>query len=182
MQETVVREFPRSRILTPRDVRGDYETLFDAVHATSYAIIEEARVAAAEVGIAGNGGGSSSGSGGGKSASGGGTEGGMKGGWPLVDDSRGKVLFVLDYQSTNRLCRPGIREVCLGGASSAPSFRRFALREVKSSRSPRLCKAVHSSDKNIRCGKQTLTLWENASFQTIGSRHLQVRAGSPCKL
>ncbi|CAN0493911.1 unnamed protein product, partial [Ectocarpus sp. 8 AP-2014] len=51
MQETVIDEFPLDRILTPREVRGDYETLAEA---------------------------------------------GMAGGWPLVDETRGKVLFIID--------------------------------------------------------------------------------------
>ena len=106
MQETVVREFSRDRILTPRDVRGDYETLTEAVNATSYAAIEEERASTDGGTAVGSLGGSGSNYG-----LGGDTEGEVEGGWPLVDDSRGKVLFIMDYQSTNRLCRPAIRKV-----------------------------------------------------------------------
>lgn len=36
----------------------------------------------------------------------------IAGGWPLVDESRGMILFVIDYQSVNIDCRGGIRKVC----------------------------------------------------------------------
>ncbi len=35
---------------------------------------------------------------------------GKAGGWPLVDDSRGMIVFVMDYQTVNLRCRDGIRE------------------------------------------------------------------------
>lgn len=38
----------------------------------------------------------------------------MAGGWPKVDETRGKVLFVIDYQSINLVCRPAVRKVLSG--------------------------------------------------------------------
>lgn len=35
----------------------------------------------------------------------------LLGGWPRVDDTRGMVLFVMDYQTVNMDCREGVRKV-----------------------------------------------------------------------
>ncbi|CAB1118253.1 unnamed protein product [Ectocarpus sp. CCAP 1310/34] len=97
MQETVIDEFPLDRILTPREVRGDYETLAEAVTATTSAselfVPTTTSSASAE-----------------SSGSGGVAREGTAGGWPLVDETRGKVLFIIDYQTTNILCRPSVRK------------------------------------------------------------------------
>ncbi|CAM9998141.1 unnamed protein product [Ectocarpus sp. 12 AP-2014] len=97
MQETIIDEFPLDRILTPREVRGDYETLAEAVTATTSAsdlfVPTTASSTSAE-----------------SSGSGGVAREGMAGGWPLVDETRGKVLFIIDYQTTNILCRPSVRK------------------------------------------------------------------------
>ncbi|CAM9955126.1 unnamed protein product [Ectocarpus sp. 6 AP-2014] len=97
MQETVIDEFPLDRILTPREVRGDYETLAEAVTATT---------SASELFVPTNTSSTSAES----SGSGGVAREGMAGGWPLVDETRGKVLFIVDYQTTNILCRPSVRK------------------------------------------------------------------------
>lgn len=105
MQKTVLDAFPRDRILTPRDIRGDYPSLAEAVRtsvktqhasktwsdgdgigATTVNDEEEEAVAAARGEV-------------------------LAGGWPKVDDSRGMVLFIIDYQSINTKCRDGVREV-----------------------------------------------------------------------
>ncbi|CAM9359301.1 unnamed protein product [Ectocarpus fasciculatus] len=96
MQETVIDEFPLDRILTPREVRGDYDTLAEAVAATTLAaelFVPTTTSSSAE-----------------SSGSGGVAREGMAGGWPLVDETRGKVLFIIDYQTTNILCRPSVRK------------------------------------------------------------------------
>lgn len=98
MQETVVDEFPLDRILTPREVRGDYETLAEAVTATTSA--SELFVPTTTSSTSAK-----------SSGSGGVAREGMAGGWPLVDETRGKVLFIIDYQTTNILCRPSVRKV-----------------------------------------------------------------------
>eukprot|EP00752_Nemacystus_decipiens_P003459 g3194.t1 len=104
MQETVVGEFPASRILTPRQVRGDYETLTEAIRtASSFSRYSSSSSSSSDE--EGDGGGGAGGS-----DSTGGTGEGLKGGWPLVDDTRGMVLFVIDYQSTNIVCRPAVRK------------------------------------------------------------------------
>lgn len=36
---------------------------------------------------------------------------GVAGGWPLVDETRGMILFVMDYQTVNLRCRDGVRKV-----------------------------------------------------------------------
>lgn len=96
MQDTILQVFPRERVLTPQEVQGDYSTLFEAVREggscvggkcgsnVSSSVTGEATVGAVP---------------------------GMAGGWPLVDDSRGMVLFVMDYQTVNLRCREGIRKV-----------------------------------------------------------------------
>lgn len=75
LQNTILATFPRDRVLTPKTVRGDYDTVLEAVQGMGDMDME------------------------------------MKGGWPLVDDTRGMILFVLDYQSINIACREGVREV-----------------------------------------------------------------------
>lgn len=83
LQETVAEALPREQILTPGDVRGDYPTLADAVQGRfNLHGGDDEKMAL------------------------------LKGGWPKVDDTRGMMLFVLDYQSVNIECRDGIREVC----------------------------------------------------------------------
>lgn len=107
LQATVLDAFPRDRILLPIAVKGDYDTIVDAVTATGQRLQQgEARV-------------ESGGERGGSEVAGGeGSE--MAGGWPLVDDTRGMMVLVMDYQSVNIDCRAGIRQVneffeCLGG-------------------------------------------------------------------
>lgn len=107
MQETVVSEFPASRILIPRQVRGDYETLTEAINIASS--LPGGPEDNPSPSYADDGG--ADGDGSGSSRSSGGAEGELKGGWPLVDDTRGMVLFIIDYQSTNVHCRPAVREV-----------------------------------------------------------------------
>lgn len=172
MQQTVLSVFPRERILTPREVRGDYAYLRDAVQmsarkrrfsskpgdissaspgtvssADDYIMTSttegnhgmrsrnsgfaqgsvsendarENESAGGWVGGSGDGEGSasgvhttataasSSGSGEGYREEREAVE--MAGGWPRVDDTRGMVLFVIDYQSLNRKCRDGVRRV-----------------------------------------------------------------------
>ncbi|CAM9318805.1 unnamed protein product [Scytosiphon promiscuus] len=146
MQRTVVDKFPRDRILTPREVRGDYETLAEAITSTtaawklfkptssssstssdsdssSWAPFEDGaesaegdggdessasstgqRLRSSSSSSSSRNNGSSSGSGSSERSA------VVSGGWPLVDDTRGMVLFVIDYQSTNRLCRPAVRK------------------------------------------------------------------------
>ncbi|CAM9318285.1 unnamed protein product [Scytosiphon promiscuus] len=92
LQDSVLEAFLPERILTPRDVRGDYDTLFEAVRAGGSCV----------GGMCGS-----------DVSSGVGTAGaapGVAGGWPLVDETRGMVLFVMDYQTVNLRCRAGIRE------------------------------------------------------------------------
>lgn len=79
-------------------VQGDYDTLFDAVRAGGNCV------------------GGRCGSIVSSSISGEETVGaipGMAGGWPLVDDSRGMIVFVMDYQTVNLRCRDGIRKARL---------------------------------------------------------------------
>lgn len=127
MQKTVLEEFPRGRILTPGEVRGDFDTLTEAITMTA-ATSDRFKPSSSSSSSSSSGSNSSrSGSSSNSDNNGGdgedGVEGGlglepgpgeggaMKGGWPLVDDTRGMVLFVIDYQSTNLLCRPAIRKV-----------------------------------------------------------------------
>ena len=119
MQETIVGEFPAGRILTPRQVRGDYETLTEAVNtassfskyaASSSSSPEEEEEEEVDGGVGADGSGSD-----GSAAE------ELKGGWPLVDDTRGMVLFIIDYQSTNILCRPAVRKVGKNAPSGTPT-------------------------------------------------------------
>lgn len=87
--------FPRDRVLTPQVVQGDYRTLFEAVREGGTCV------------------GGKCGSTVSSSVSGEATVGavpGMAGGWPLVDDSRGMILFVMDYQTVNLRCRDSVRK------------------------------------------------------------------------
>eukprot|EP00903_Cladosiphon_okamuranus_P019957 g18340.t2 len=100
MQETVVDEFSAARILTPRQVRGDYETLTEAIRtASSFSKYSSSSSSSSSEEKDRDG-----------SNSSGGAERELKGGWPLVDDTRGMVLFVIDYQTANLLCRPAVRK------------------------------------------------------------------------
>lgn len=208
MQSTVLDIFPRDKILTPREVKGDFETLTDAVRLTTVTAPKETaddrngdldgplfsqwgRRHSAEEGPDGPGEGSSSSlnglnsdpfagpgyrdvstapgastvpngisdssdiSGGGEglsSGSGSGihdsthsgvaanlagvTEGlgrgeGVVGGWPLVDETRGMALFVIDYQSQNVACRPAVRKVIncrMGGKGMVKTTHRMKQR------------------------------------------------------
>lgn len=96
MQDTILEAFPHERVLTPQEVQGDYSTLYEAVREGGSCV------------------GGKCGSNVSSSVSGEATVGavpGMAGGWPLVDDSRGMVLFVMDYQSVNLRCRAAVRKV-----------------------------------------------------------------------
>lgn len=118
MQETIVGEFPAGRILTPRQVRGDYETLTEAINTASsfskYAASSSSSPEEEEEEVDGGVGADGSGSNGSAAEE-------LKGGWPLVDDTRGMVLFIIDYQSTNILCRPAVRKVGKNAPSGTPT-------------------------------------------------------------
>lgn len=111
MQRTVLDGFSRDRILTPRDVRGDYPSLTEAVKSTleSQDALRPVDWDDQDGTFSSNG---STGDRGARGESGAGEGGGvMEGGWPKVDESRGMVLFVIDYQSINTMCRYWVRKV-----------------------------------------------------------------------
>lgn len=89
LQDTILDAFPPEQVVTPSMVQGDYASLFEAVNAGGSCV-------------------------GGRCGSNGGSSGaipGVAGGWPLVDDTRGMILFVMDYQTVNLRCRDGVRKV-----------------------------------------------------------------------
>lgn len=108
--------FPPERVFTPSELRGDYDTLYDAITAggtcngdrcsgtpRNYTSMSSSNasddtsgnnVGAVEMGTVAAG-----------------VVDGLAGGWPRVDDTRGMILFVMDYQTVNLDCRDGIREV-----------------------------------------------------------------------
>lgn len=155
MQKTVLGEFPRGRILTPREVRGDFDTLTEAITTTTAATsnmfdpLPPPLSAFSASSSASSGSEEDSGTGGNNSSigssttnsstnsinNGGDGEGGvmMKGGWPQVDHTRGMVLFVIDYQSKNLLCRPAIRKVRKTQGWRWKNISRFPCRRANAS-------------------------------------------------
>lgn len=95
MQDTILDAIPEDRVLTPQMVQGDYSSLFEAVREGGSC-------------VGGKCGSNVSSSVSGEAAVG--AVPGMAGGWPLVDDSRGMILFVMDYQTVNLRCRDAVRK------------------------------------------------------------------------
>lgn len=180
MQKTVIDVFPRDRILTPREVRGDYATLAEAVQMTTASEpfiaaltwpTGDAPDAPDASGDSGDSGAvpmtfyeadkgvdsgsyrnseSDSSSAADLYPEEGVTDGeGMAGGWPKVDATRGKVLFVIDYQSINLVCRPAVRKVLL-----VYVFLEYVAREALLTPSDGVCpvlRAGFNTMKHIFC-------------------------------
>ncbi|CAN0223778.1 unnamed protein product [Ectocarpus sp. 12 AP-2014] len=139
LQDTILEAFPPERLVTPSMVQGDYASLFEAVNAGGSCV-----------------GGRCGSSGEGRAVP------GVAGGWPLVDDTRGMILFVMDYQTVNLRCRDGVRKALPVGETVF--FERIPKREVADN------VPYAAFTQTCQCGK----IWEHVTT-TWANRGLMIR-------